>query len=139
MRIYQLLLVACLGLASVSLFAEGEKKQPQAKAMFEKTVLYFDFDDSSLGVESRSKLDSLSEYLKQHSALSIFVWGYADSIGTESYNLKLSESRAEQCAQYLEGKGIAKGRINTIGKGESDEPQHKNARRVELQPLIMKE
>ena len=48
------------------------------------------------------------------------VVGHTDSSGSDAYNQKLSERRAQTVAGYLEGKGIAVGRLTASGAGESE-------------------
>jgi OOP family OmpA-OmpF porin len=56
--------------------------------------------------------------LKEHTELKIRIEGYTDSIGSEAYNLSLSEKRANSVKGYLVAEGIAADRILTIGFGE---------------------
>ena len=58
----------------------------------------------------------------------VIAVGYTDSIGTEQYNLGLSQRRANAVKEYLVSKGIAANRIYTEGKGEAD-PIASNATR----------
>ena len=46
--------------------------------------------------------------------------GYTDSTGTDEYNLGLSERRAQSVSTYLQGKGIAVGRLAASGAGKAD-------------------
>ena len=48
----------------------------------------------------------------------VLVTGHTDRIGTEAYNQKLSERRADAVRDYLVSKGIDKAKIETIGMGE---------------------
>jgi outer membrane protein OmpA-like peptidoglycan-associated protein len=74
--------------------------------------------------------------------VNIEVAGHTDSRGSDAYNIKLSQRRAEAVRDYLISKGIAADRLSAKGYGESqpvadnatDEGRFKN-RRVELVPL----
>jgi outer membrane protein OmpA-like peptidoglycan-associated protein len=52
--------------------------------------------------------------------MKVTIEGYTDNIGSESYNQKLSEKRANTVKNYLTSKGIDSGRITVSGKGESN-------------------
>ena len=49
----------------------------------------------------------------------VIAVGHTDSVGTDAYNQKLSERRAEAVKAYLVSLGVPKSRIYTEGKGES--------------------
>lgn len=49
----------------------------------------------------------------------ITVTGHTDRIGSDAYNQKLSERRAEAAKNYLVGKGVSANRLAAVGKGES--------------------
>jgi len=73
--------------------------------------------------------------------VNIYVDGYCDAIGSEEYNLKLSQRRADAVARYLEDKGIPASRLiargfgktNFVAPNDTDEGRAQN-RRVELVP-----
>ncbi len=96
--------------------------EPVAKApvrvSFETEPL-FSFDKSGVRSDQRSKLDEFVASLKGTQYDSISVIGYADRIGTEEYNQKLSERRANAAKNYLVHEGIPAGKINAEGRGES--------------------
>jgi OmpA-OmpF porin, OOP family len=50
----------------------------------------------------------------------IVVYGYTDRIGSDGYNLKLSQDRAKSVASFLTAKGLSATRITAIGRGEAD-------------------
>ena len=50
----------------------------------------------------------------------ILTTGYADRMGNEAYNQKLSESRAEAVKTYLTEKGVSPDLVQTEGRGEAD-------------------
>jgi outer membrane protein OmpA-like peptidoglycan-associated protein len=87
----------------------------------------------------QSKLDSIMGKLQDASVASIKVVGHTDSVGSDEYNLDLSQKRASSVAGYLLGQGVAPNKVTSEGKGESEpvadneteEGRAKN-RRVEL-------
>ncbi len=64
-------------------------------------------------------LDSVALVLEEYNQTIIAVAGHTDSVGSASYNKKLSEQRAAAVADYLKSKGIKAARIEVIGFGES--------------------
>ena len=80
---------------------------------------FFDFDKSVLKPAGKAKLDELVSKIHSINLEVIVAVGYTDSIGTDAYNLKLSERRAQAVKAYLESKGIDKSRIYTEGKGKT--------------------
>ncbi|MEY5097927.1 MAG: hypothetical protein RJA36_646 [Pseudomonadota bacterium] len=79
---------------------------------------FFDFDKSVLKKEGKAKLDDLVSKVKGINLEVIIAVGHTDSVGTDAYNQKLSERRAEAVKAYLVSKGIDKNRVYTEGKGE---------------------
>ena len=63
-------------------------------------------------------LDSLTQFIQLNDNVDIVIEGHTDNIGSESYNLTLSEKRATSVLNYLANKGIDKSRISIIGIGE---------------------
>ena len=80
---------------------------------------FFDFDKSALKPEGRAKLDDLIGKIKGINLEVIIAVGHTDSIGSNSYNQKLSVKRSESVKAYLVSKGIEKNRVYTEGKGEA--------------------
>jgi len=80
----------------------------------------FDFDRSVVRPGEASKLDELATKIKGRAFDRLDVVGYADRIGADDYNLKLSKRRAEAVQAYLVGKGMDAGRIRVEAKGEDD-------------------
>ena len=101
---------------------------------------FFDFDKSALKPEGKAKLDDLVSKMAGMNLEVIIAVGHTDNIGTEAYNQKLSERRANTVKEYLVSKGVEKNRIYTEGKGLKDpiasnktaEGRAKN-RRVEIE------
>ena len=81
-------------------------------------TVYFDFDSYELSGESLEALSGFASAIQQND-LKIEVQGHADWIATESYNMTLSERRAEVVADYLVDRGVSPSRLTTIGYGET--------------------
>ena len=79
---------------------------------------FFDFDKAVLKPEGKAKLDDLVGKVKDINLEVIIAVGHTDSVGTDTYNQKLSVRRAEAVKAYLVSKGIEKNRVYTEGKGE---------------------
>lgn len=78
----------------------------------------FDFDKATLKPDGMTELDGMVRDLSGVSYDAIHVTGNTDRIGSDKYNQKLSEKRANAVREYLVSKGIAENRITAEGKGE---------------------
>ena len=78
----------------------------------------FDFNKSVLRAEGKAKLDKLAGDIKNIKLEVIIAVGHADRFGTDAYNQKLSEKRAEAVKAYLVSKGLEPNRVYTEGKGK---------------------
>jgi OOP family OmpA-OmpF porin len=87
------------------------------KVTFQADAL-FDFDKAVLKPEGKAKIDDLASKLKSVNLEVIIAIGHTDSVGTDAYNQKLSERRANAVKAYMKSKGIDEKRIFTEGKGE---------------------
>lgn len=65
---------------------------------------FFDFDKSVLKPAGKATLDELAQLIKDINLEVVVAVGHTDSIGTEAYNLKLSERRAQAVKAYLVSK-----------------------------------
>ena len=96
--------------------------KPTPKPAAEKGTLaadtLFDFNKAVLRPEGKAKLDEVAAKIKGIKLEVIIAVGHADRIGTDKYNQKLSEKRAEAVKAYLVGKGIEPNRVYTEGKGK---------------------
>lgn len=86
----------------------------------------FDFGEAVLQPEGKTKLDDLAAKAKGIKLEVILAVGHTDRLGSESYNQKLSERRAQAIKTYLVVKGIDPNRIYTEGKGERQPITGKN-------------
>lgn len=81
--------------------------------------LHFASNKSDILNESFSMLDQLVDYLKRKPATKIRIEGHTDNQGAVELNQRLSESRAKTVLDYLVSHGIARERIEALGKGSS--------------------
>lgn len=80
----------------------------------------FEYNKSNITKEGAHELDRLVKVLNENPAMVIFVKSHTDSKGSETYNKKLSEQRAQSTVQYILSKGVDAKRISGKGYGESD-------------------
>ena len=77
----------------------------------------FDFDSAKLKAESREPLRKIAAILIKYPETNLTVAGHTDNIGSVSYNIQLSEHRAQAVADYLAELGIPAARIRIMGLG----------------------
>jgi outer membrane protein OmpA-like peptidoglycan-associated protein len=82
--------------------------------------IYFEYDKSNITAQGANELDKLVKVMKENPTMVIFVKSHTDSKGKSSYNLKLSEQRAQSTVQYLLSKGVTKDRISGKGYGNTE-------------------
>lgn len=100
----------------------------------------FEFDSAKLTEQAQNRLDNVIAALNASPDVKFSIAGYTDSIGSEAYNQKLSERRAQSVKEYLVEHGISPSRITrVVGYGESNpvatnetEAGRAQNRRVEL-------
>ncbi len=79
----------------------------------------FDFDKATLRPENRELLSRIAGVLLTSKGHRIDVYGHTDEVGSEEYNLELSERRAQAVHDYLVKAGIDPNIITTTGFGKS--------------------
>ncbi|MFT7900865.1 OmpA family protein [Tenacibaculum ascidiaceicola] len=82
--------------------------------------IYFDYDKSNIRPDAEIELAKILAALKEYPTLKIHIESHTDSRGNDSYNLKLSESRAQATLSWLLKKGIDITRLTAKGYGESE-------------------
>jgi hypothetical protein len=98
--------------------------------------IFFGFDSVDIKNESVTELNKLSKLLLDNSTIIVEVAGFTDSIGSQSYNITLSERRARTVVMYLIDKGIepdrlkvkAYGAASPLGTNITDEGRKLNRR-----------
>ena len=63
--------------------------------------IYFDFDSYELNSDSKKYLSVISKWLANNNFKEILVSGHADNVGSDEYNLSLSEARAEAVVKFI--------------------------------------
>lgn len=81
--------------------------------------IFYDFDKATLRPESTQALDELVQLLKDNPNITIEMASHTDRVGTEEYNIDLSQRRAKSVIDYLIAAGIAPDRLQYQGYGKS--------------------
>ena len=97
----------------------GDKVDTVGCSLTRKLEVFFDNDSSKLKPESFKDLDLAVEFLKAVPTATGIIEGHTDSNGSDSYNQRLSEQRANAARDYIISKGIDASRVEARGFGES--------------------
>ena len=97
--------------------------------------IFYDFDKATLRPESSVALDSLVDLLNQNPHITIELSAHTDYKGSDQYNERLSQQRAESVVRYLIQHGIAADRLTPKGYGEGMPKQIKK-RVAEKYPFL---
>lgn len=81
--------------------------------------IFYDFDKATLRPESKKALDEMIKMLNDNPNVTIELGAHTDRKGTEKYNEKLAQRRAQSVVDYLIAGGISKDRLEAKGYGES--------------------
>ena len=94
---------------------------PQVLKITLASKALFDFDKAVLKPEGKAAIDSeiISKLPGVQKLELVLVTGHTDPIGTQAYNQKLSERRADAVRDYLVSKGVPKDKIETLGMGKT--------------------
>ena len=88
-------------------------------ALAKQSTTYYPFNVDTLSQSNKDNLQALIAYVSEHPNAKITVFGNADRLGSESYNLSLSAARAKKVKDYLVSQGIQASRIKTVAYGEA--------------------
>ncbi len=105
-------------------YYKGAENTPRTDPKEEFTYLpevtvYFDFNKTYLSTESKAKLTEFyNKILKSQSEAVYFVEGNTDSVGSEDYNLVLSEKRAQTVIAFLVHLGAYPQQFSLLARGE---------------------
>ncbi len=128
-------------------------EMPMEKVEIGKTVvlknIYYDINKWEIRSDAEKELDILVGFLSTNIGVKIEIASHTDSRSQDSYNLKLSQKRADEVVAYLVRKGIDKSRLVAKGYGETKlvnncsngakctEEDHQMNRRTEFKILNM--
>jgi peptidoglycan-associated lipoprotein len=102
--------------------------------------IYYDFDRAEIRPDAALELDKLVSILKDNPQIVIELSSHTDNRGEVTYNIDLSQRRAESAVSYIISKGIRERRITARGYGENrpiipnatTEEEHQVNRRTEF-------
>ncbi|HHF4266848.1 TPA: porin OmpA [Haemophilus influenzae] len=106
-------------------FGQGEAPVVAAPEMVSKTFslnsdVTFAFGKANLKPQAQATLDSVYGEISQVKSAKVAVAGYTDRIGSDAFNVKLSQERADSVANYFVAKGVAADAISATGYGEAN-------------------
>ena len=81
--------------------------------------IFYDFDKATLRPESKKALDEMSKMLNDNPNVTIELGAHTDRKGTDQYNERLAQRRAQSVVDYLIAGGIEAARLEAKGYGES--------------------
>ncbi|NQD95271.1 OmpA family protein [Pseudomonas sp. CrR25] len=94
--------------------------EPMMETVRVELDVKFDFDKASVKEESYGDIKNLADFMNQYPQTTTVVEGHTDSKGTDAYNQKLSERRANAVREVLVNQyGVPGERVNAVGYGES--------------------
>ncbi len=97
---------------------QGEKPWNDPQSPLYNTVVYFEFDSSTVELAYENLIATHAEYLAAHPDLNVIMEGHADERGTREYNIALGEQRANGVAKMMKLQGVGDVQIKVISYGE---------------------
>lgn len=96
-----------------------QAKQTERGMVMTLSDVLFDTGQATLKPGAGRALDRLAHFLKDSSGTHVIIEGHTDSVGTDDYNLALSQRRAQAVADALSARGVSTDRVETKGLGKS--------------------
>lgn len=100
----------------------GAKLDENGCAIAPQTVVlhgvHFEFNKATLLVDAKTLLNQVAEAMKSQKGMTVRIDGHTDDIGSDAYNMKLSQERADSVRAYLMTRGIDGSRMTTKGFGK---------------------
>ena len=98
--------------------ADMQAKQTDRGVVVTLGDVLFDTGKSTLKPGAMSAINRLSTFLSQNPNTKVLIEGHTDSVGSDDYNIGLSERRARAVATELQARGITDSQIQTLGRGK---------------------
>ncbi|SUP54015.1 Inner membrane lipoprotein YiaD precursor [Weeksella virosa] len=86
----------------------------------ENSSVTFDYNSENLTSKAKNSLDKLIQVFKEYPDTNLLIVGHTDNVGSQNFNLPLSEKRARSVVNYLVSKGISSSRLTSKGVGLSE-------------------
>ena len=93
---------------------------PQSTKLTVQNDVLFDFDKAELRAEATEALQRVADIIRQRSPRQVRILGHTDSVGSDAYNLSLSQQRARSVEQWLSANGGSLPPIQIEGRGEAE-------------------
>jgi len=94
--------------------------EPAAEPVRVELDVKFDFDRDVVKQDSYGDIQNLADFMKEYGQTTTVLEGHTDSVGTDAYNQRLSERRANAVRKVLVDEyGVGGDRVNAVGYGES--------------------
>ena len=98
---------------------ELEAQQTERGLLVTLGDVLFAFDKAELSAQAAPRMDKLASFLAQFPDRKVLIEGFTDSVGSDRYNLSLSERRAQAARDALVQRGVDRTRIAARGHGKS--------------------
>lgn len=98
----------------------AQQPPPPPAYQFQLQMVHFRFDRSDLTAGATDTLNAVVRTLQANPGVNVDVVGHTDWIGTNAYNMRLSQARAETVRRYLIDHGIAENRVTIRWRGEEE-------------------
>ncbi|HYW08150.1 MAG TPA: OmpA family protein [Longimicrobium sp.] len=99
--------------------AEVERVGEGIAVTFASGIL-FPFNSTEVLPAGRGNLQQLAQSLAKYPGTTVLIVGHTDNVGSDSYNMTLSQRRADAAANYLAAQGVGRGRVRIEGRGETE-------------------
>ncbi len=109
-----------------------------------EVTVYFEFDGTNVKQLYHKRLADLADYMREYPGMTATIEGHTDSVGSESYNMELSQERAMAVRDFMvQTHGISADRFDLAGYGETrpavpnDSPENRALNRRAITITIM--